>query len=203
MRTTPILAAVVGASLFLLACGSHELAVCKKVTISELAEEEYGTQQWPEGWPDESVQCSIGDYVVVTPAANSDVDHVMLYRGTDEMFVRQGGVSSIFENGRPVLDATDSDGDGAFDKVSYSVYGDDEWNEVTVIDVNFDAQPDLRVYHREGAHEYWMWVEDGWYQTPRLGSMQVVVDGTPRTYSSVDGRFVFVNDAQEGRITKP
>ena len=115
MRTTPILATVVGASLSFIACGPHDLVVCKKMSISELAEEEYGAQQWPEGWPDESMKCSIGEYVVVTPAANSDVDHVMLYRGADEMFVRQGGVSSIFENGRPVLDATDSNDDGTFD----------------------------------------------------------------------------------------
>ena len=203
MRGTPTLSAVVGASLLVMACGSREHVVCKKISMSELAKGEYGAQQWPESWPNESLQCSIGEYVVVTPAADSDVDHVMLYRGTDELFVRQGGVSAIFENGRPILDATDSDGDRAFDKVSYSVYGVDAWDEITVSDSNLDSQPDLRAYHREGAHEYWMWVEGGWYQTPRLGSMQVLVDGTPQAYRSVDGRFVFVNDAQEGRITKP
>jgi hypothetical protein len=203
MRTTPVLAAVVGISFLAAACGSRELAVCKKIRISELAKEKYGTQQWPESWPDESVQCSIGDYVVVTAAARSSVDHVMLFRGTDEMFVRQGGVSSVFEKARPVLDATDSDGDGAFDKISYSAYGVGNWDEVTVSDVNLDGQPDLRVYKREGAPEYWMWVDDGWYQTPRLGSMQVLVDGTRRAYRAVDGRFTFVDGAQGGRITKP
>lgn len=202
MRTTTILAALISASLLTVACGSPDLADCKKVSMGKLAEREYGAQQWPEGWPDESVQCRIGEYVVVA-SAKSDVDHVMLFRGTDEMFVRQGGVSSIFESGRAMLDATDSDGDGVFDKVSYSVYGLDDWDEVTVKDFNLDAQPDMKVYRRESAREYWMWIDDGWYRTPRLGSMQVFVDGTPRTFRSVDGRFVFADDAQGGLNTKP
>lgn len=177
--------------------------VCRKISLSELAAEQFGAQQWPDSWPDQSWSCSVGDYVVVTPASSSDIDEVMLYRGKHAMFIRQGGASAIFESDRPVVDATDSDGDGAFDKVSYSVYGGNGWDEVTVRDVNLDAQPDLRTYHRQGVQEYWMWVENGWYQTPSLGSMQVVVDGVPRTYESVDGRFVFTRDKREGRITTP
>lgn len=185
------------------ACESQDVAVCTEVSLSELAEAQWGSYERPEGWPDKSLSCAIGEYVVVTPADDSEIDHVILLRRGEPLFVQQSGVSSIFQSGRPTLDATDVDDDGLFDQLSYSVYGDDEWDEITVRDRNLDGQPDIRQYHRQGAHEYWLWVEEGWYQTPRLGSMQVLKDGSERRYSEVDGRFVFADGGTDGRITTP
>ena len=186
-----------------MACSSPKVVFCREVSQAEIAKSELGIDQWPAHLPDRSLSCAIGNYVVVVPSASSDVDHVMLFRNQQALFVRQGGVSAIFENGRPALDATDSDDDGAFDQVSYSVYGLDDWDEIRVRDTNLDAQPDMRIQHKPGRLEYWLWVENGWYETPSLGSKQVLVEGVPRAYDVVDGQHVFAPDKAEGRITTP
>jgi hypothetical protein len=187
-----------------MACNSSTAIRCTEVSIGEMAKEEYGLEEWPEGLPDKSLSCPIREYVVVTPLGGSDADYVMLFQNREALFVRQGGISSIFEKGRIALDATDSDNDGTFDRMSYSVSRDDRWDDISVTDKNFDGQPDMRSYHKKGgALEYWMWVENGWYKTPRLGSGQVLVDGAPKAYDVDDGRFVFALDESEGRMTAP
>ena len=101
-----------------LACNRPTTIQCQELSLAENAKEEFGVEEWPADWPDRSVSCSIGEYVVVTPIGESDVDHVMLLRDGKPLFYSEGGVESIFENGRPVLSVTDSDNNGTFDRVN-------------------------------------------------------------------------------------
>lgn len=171
------------------ACGSSRLVFCGEVSSAEVAKAETGIDEWPEFLPDRFVSCPVGEYVFLTPAGTTDPNAVVVIHGGETLFVRQKGTSAIFESGIPVVDVHDSDNDGVFDAIAYSVLHDDRWDEITVRDRGLDGQPDTRTRYRADPHEWWLWIEGGWSETPRLGSMQVLVDGKPRGYEVVDGQY--------------
>jgi hypothetical protein len=88
-----------------------------------------------------------------------------------------GGVAVFHrETGQPMLSVGDTDGDGIFDVLEYSVL--DEYGEglLTVIDYEADGQPDLRMNFAEEYNE--IWHSNRWYRVEkREGQQGIVVDG--------------------------
>jgi hypothetical protein len=76
----------------------------------------------------------------------------------------QGGGAAILhrDSGAPMLSASDADGDGLLDGVSYSRMDENGKTLLTVIDYEADGQADLRMHFADSFTE--IWHSDRWYR---------------------------------------
>jgi hypothetical protein len=113
------------------------------------------------------------------------------------LFARSEGFVSVWEQGRPILDATDSDNDGFSEKLSYTAYMNGYDHYIMVEDRNADGQPDIKKLQLPGeTTEWWVWIQGDWYRLTRLGSRQVWVNGQVADYEVMDREFVFASEKQ-------
>jgi hypothetical protein len=79
----------------------------------------------------------------------------------------QGGGAAILhrDSGAPMLSASDADGDGLLDGVSYSRMDENGKTLLTVIDYEADGQADLRMHFADSFTE--IWHNDRWYRIER------------------------------------
>jgi hypothetical protein len=79
----------------------------------------------------------------------------------------QGGGTALLhrDSGEPMLSASDADGDGLLEGVTYSKMDENGKTLLTVIDYEVDGQADLRIHFADGFTE--VWHVDRWYRIER------------------------------------
>jgi hypothetical protein len=101
----------------------------------------------------------------------------------------EGGAVTVFqrESGVPMLSASDQDGDGRVDILTYGVFDENGQQMLEVIDYEADGQADVRLHLVEEYFE--IWHNDRWFRAEnRDGVRGIVIDGDFREIINIDNR---------------
>jgi hypothetical protein len=145
-------------------------------------------------WTGQVYGCEIGPYLVYVPVSTSDksLPSILVLQNTGEAILNVlGEAHSLWEDKHPIVTVDDKDKDGAVDYLTYSIYLNGFDDELQVMDINYDGQPDIRIRRRAGRDKLvWLWVENGWYE--KIADRRyVLVNGVETPYELSDGALVF------------
>jgi hypothetical protein len=101
-----------------------------------------------------------------------------------------GGIALLHPaSGMPMVSASDQDGDGRIDILTYGIVDEDGEHLLDVIDYEADGQADLRMNFRENYFE--LWHDERWHRgVVRDGVRGVVVDGEFQPVERSDKRLI-------------
>ncbi len=96
-------------------------------------------------------------------------------------------------NRNPRVNLSDFDGDGVYDRLSYSAFDQDGKLTVDVADFNLDGQPDLRTVYDDSKSKVYAWIGDRWQRVEKRGHKRCAFVGETCKFIKFKGdTWVFV-----------
>ena len=158
---------------------------------------------------DDIIVCEVGAYRIVA-AREGKTDSFLVYRSTDDdsspirdaVFSVYAGAGhdldailrseeaaerrvdyTLWQDGKPVVTATDTNDDRIFDKIKYEVLIDGYRDYLTVVDRNYDGSADYKWEWKDGENTMWVWVQGAWRHVHQDASGHTIrIDGESHRY---------------------
>ena len=180
-------------------CGGNDCIVTDMTTgLSEQQKKEM--EVLGAGWIKEAKVCNLGGYMVAAPADGSK-GNLFIWKGDQRVLLIQEGFGvNIYEpvagprNRLPIVNLQDSDHDGLYDRLFYTVLDKDGNIKVELFDLDLDGVPETKFLHvQKDKIEFYAWIEEGWHKVEkREGKTGVSIGGGWREIRKEGARWVFV-----------
>ena len=155
--------------------------------------------------PTLQVQGQDGPFILVDshppglPALSKDGGQVMTIFKHGRVFIMdENGDLVVNEtindqlNSSPRICVSDFDGDGIYDRLSYTAFDNEGRAVVDIVDFTLNGQPDLKIVHEGEKSTSFAWLKDAWHRIDKHGKQPgVIIDGQWKPIFISEGKWKF------------
>jgi hypothetical protein len=147
-------------------------------------------------WMKEAMVCDLGNYMVAVPAKNPGAT-IFIWTKTHRVLLIQDGFGlNVYQpvpgpmNKLPLVNLQDSNKDGIYDSLYYSVIDKEGDDKVLVFDRNLDGEPYMKhVKVGKDKTNVYAWIEEGWHLIEK--GPVIIINGKRRKIKELNGKWVF------------